>query len=138
MYLFISLIPDFIYICILLFIILGTVPPYFNSLAREAFHLAFSSNYFHKYSHVHRFNSCLFVWKIHHHPDIIIIIIIIIIIRVFHISVSWWFFTGDWVRASLIKSPGLFSVFWPFSIMLFGWSRLGLQLPNLPGPLIII
>ena len=38
-------------------------------------------------------------------------------IRVFHISVSWWFFTGVWVTASLLKSPGLFSVFWPFSIM---------------------
>ena len=37
-------------------------------------------------------------------------------IRVFRISVSWWFFTGDWVPASLLKSPGLFSVFWPFSI----------------------
>ena len=32
-----------------------------------------------------------------------------------------------------------FSVFWPFSIMLlFGWSPLGRQLPNLPGPLIIL
>ena len=27
--------------------------------------------------------------------------------RVFHISVSWWFFTGVWVTASLLKSPGL-------------------------------
>ena len=34
-------------------------------------------------------------------------------------------FTGDWVTASLLKSPGLFSVFWPFSIvLLFGWSPL--------------
>ena len=40
-----------------------------------------------------------------------------LLIRVFHISVSWWFFTGVWVIASLLKSPGLFSVFWPFSIM---------------------
>ena len=47
---------------------------------------------------------------------IIIIIIIIIIIRVF---------TAVWVTTSLLKSPGLFSVFWPFSIMLlFGWSSL--------------
>ena len=37
--------------------------------------------------------------------------------RVFHIRVSWWSFTGFWVTASLLKSPGLFSVFWPFSIM---------------------
>ena len=57
--------------------------------------------------------------------------------RVFHISVSWCSFTGDWVTPSLIKSPGLFSVFWPFSIMLlFWWSPLGRQLPSLPGPLI--
>ena len=32
--------------------------------------------------------------------------------KVFHISTSWWFFT-----ASLLKSPGIFLVFWPFSIM---------------------
>ena len=42
------------------------------------------------------------------------------------------------MTASLLKSPGLFSVFWLFSIMLLlGWSALGRQLPNLPGPLII-
>ena len=34
-----------------------------------------------------------------------------LLIRVFHISVSRWSFTGVWVRASLLKSPGLFSVF---------------------------
>ena len=38
--------------------------------------------------------------------------------RVFHISVSWWFFSGVWVTASLLKSPGLVSVFWPSSAML--------------------
>ena len=51
---------------------------------------------------------------------IIIIIIIIIVIyswRVFHIIVSWWSFTKVWVTASLPKSSGLFSVFWPFSII---------------------
>ena len=56
--------------------------------------------------------------------DIIIIIIIIIIysFRVFHISVNWWFYTGVWVTASLLKSPGLVSGFWPFLAMLsFGW-----------------
>ena len=48
--------------------------------------------------------------------DIIIIIIIIIIpVQVFHISVSWWFLTGIWVTASLLKSPGLFSVLWLIS-----------------------
>ena len=40
-----------------------------------------------------------------------------LLIRVFHISVSWWFFTWFWVTASLLKSPVLFSVFWLFSIM---------------------
>ena len=38
-------------------------------------------------------------------------------LRVFHISVSWWFFTGVWVTASFLKSPGLLSVFWPISTM---------------------
>ena len=61
------------------------------------------------------------------------------LIRAFHISVSRWFFTGVWVIASLLKSPGLFSVFWPFSIMLsFGWSPLVRQLPNPPVPLVIL
>ena len=69
----------------------------------------------------------------------IIIFIIIYSFRVFRISVSWWSFTRDWVIASLLKSPGLFSVFWPFSIMLsFGWSPLVRQLPSPPGPLIIL
>ena len=70
-------------------------------------------------------------WKKHYHYHYYFLI------RVFHISVGWWYFTRDWVTKSLLKSPGLFSVFWPFSIMLFfGWSPLGHQLPNLPGPLI--
>ena len=44
-----------------------------------------------------------------------------LLIRVFHICISLWFFTGVWVTASFLKSPGLFSVFWPFSIiLLFG------------------
>ena len=49
---------------------------------------------------------------------LLLLLIIVIIIRVFQISVSWWYFTGYWVTASLLKSPGLFSVFWSFSIML--------------------
>ena len=67
-----------------------------------------------------------------------VIIIIIISIGVFHISVSWWSFTGVWVTARLLKSPGLFSVFLLFSIMLFGWSQLVRQLPSPPVPLIIL
>ena len=67
------------------------------------------------------------------------ILLLLLLIRVFHISVSWWSFTGYWVTASLLKSPGLFSVFWQFSVMLlFGWSPLGRELLNLPGPLIIL
>ena len=30
---------------------------------------------------------------------------------------SWWSFTGVWVTASVLKYPGFFSVFWPFSTM---------------------
>ena len=62
-----------------------------------------------------------------------------LLIRVFNISVSWWYFTGDWVTASLLNFPGIFLVFWQFSIMLlFGWSQLCRQLPNPAVPLIII
>ena len=32
-------------------------------------------------------------------------------LRVFHVRVSWWSFTGVWVTTSLLKSPGLFSGF---------------------------
>ena len=60
------------------------------------------------------------------------------LIRAFHISVSRWFFAVVWVTASLLKSPGLFLVFWPFSIMLsFGWSPPVRQLPSPPVPLVI-
>ena len=45
-------------------------------------------------------------------PSVLIIIIIIIYsFRVFHISVSWWFFTRVWLIASLLMSPGLVSGF---------------------------
>ena len=61
------------------------------------------------------------------------------LIRAFHISVSRWFFTGVWVTASLLKSPGLFLVFWPFSTMLsFEWSPLIRQLPRPLVPLAIL
>ena len=64
---------------------------------------------------------------------------IIYSIRVFHISVSWWFFTGVWVTVSLLKSPGLVSGFWPFlAILSFGWSLHVRQLPIPPGLLIIL
>ena len=60
------------------------------------------------------------------------------LIRAFHISNSRWFFTEVWVTASLLKSPGLFLVFCPFSIMLsFGWSPLVRQLPSPLVPLVI-
>ena len=62
-----------------------------------------------------------------------------LLIRAFHISVCWWFFTGVWVTASLLKSPGLFLVSRPFWIMLsFGWSPLVRQLPSPPVPLAIL
>ena len=65
--------------------------------------------------------------------------IIIYCFRFFHISIGWWFFTGVWVTTSLLKSPILFLVFCPSSIILsFGWSPLRRQLPNPPDPLIIL
>ena len=69
----------------------------------------------------------------------LVIIIIIIIMGVFHISVNWWSFTGVWETANLFKFPGLFSVFWLSSIMLyFAWSPLVLLFPSPPIPLIIL
>ena len=59
-------------------------------------------------------------------------------LRVFHTSVRWWFFAGVWVTASLLKSPGLFSVSWPILMLLFGWSSLVRQLPSPPFLLVIL
>ena len=52
-------------------------------------------------------------------------------LKVFHTSVSRWFSLG--VTASLLKSPGLFSVFWSILIMLLsGWSPVTVLFPCLP------
>ena len=60
------------------------------------------------------------------------------LIRAFHISDSRWFFTEVWMTASLLKSPGLFLVFWQFSTMLsFGWSPLVRQPLSPLVPLVI-
>ena len=49
----------------------------------------------------------------------------------FHTTFSWWAFTGVFVTASLLRSPGLFSVFWPISTMLyFEWSQFFLRFPT--------
>ena len=56
----------------------------------------------------------------------------------FHISATWWSFTRVWTTASLLKSPGVFLVFWSISIMqLFGQSLLVLLFPSPPVPLLI-
>ena len=49
---------------------------------------------------------------------IIIIIIIFTLLRVFHTRFSWWVLSKVWVIASLLKSPGLFSVLWSITIMM--------------------
>ena len=40
-------------------------------------------------------------------------------IWILFISFSWWYFTWVWVTASLLRSPGLFSVFWLILTMLY-------------------
>ena len=67
--------------------------------------------------------------------SLLLLLLLLYTFRVFHTSISWWFFTEVWVTASLLKSPGLFSVFWPSSIMLsFGWSPLVRQLTKSSRP----
>ena len=45
--------------------------------------------------------------------------------RVYHATIIWWFLPGFWVRASLLKFPVLFLIFWPILIMQpFRWSPL--------------
>ena len=53
---------------------------------------------------------------------------LLLLLLVFHISISWWSFTGDWVTTSLLKSPGL------FSLLLFKFYFGLLQSFNWPSP----
>ena len=52
------------------------------------------------------------------------------------ISVSSWFLTGVWVTASLLKFPGLFSVFWPISTMLY--FEQSPSVPLFPSPPVLV
>ena len=54
------------------------------------------------YLDLYSFWACLL------HSLIMWLIIIILLLWVFHTSFSWWFFTGVWVTASLLKSLWLF------------------------------
>ena len=89
---------------------------FFNSLARSRY-LSFFS---------HSFSFIL--WSVRTAKSTILQFLSFVdhyyysLIRAFHVSVSRWFFTGVWVTASLLKSPGFFSVFWPFSII--NWYQL--------------
>ena len=42
-------------------------------------------------------------------------------LRVFHTWSSWWYSIEVWITASLLRSPELFSVFWPILTMLKPW-----------------
>ena len=82
----------------------------------------------------------IFLGKIPHlYPNCLFSLLVLGFPVIFHLFTLLEFFTGVWVTVSLLKSQGFFSVFWPSSIMLsFGWSSLVHQLPNPPGPLIIL
>ena len=80
---------------------------FFNSLARSRFWYFFSLSF-----------------------RIILCIIIIIPLRVVPTRISRWSSTRVRVTASLLKSPGLFSVIWPILIMLsLGWSLIHIYQP---------
>ena len=55
--------------------------------------------------------------------------------KIFRTSISWWFSTGVWVTASLLKSQGLFLIFWPIST---SCSLDGLLFPSFSAPLLIL
>ena len=76
---------------------------------------------------------CHFSWRVERIFQChIIIIIIIYSLRVFTSVIAVDLLSGVWVIASLLKSPGLFSVFWPF-----GWSPLVLLFLSPSVPLTI-
>ena len=111
---------SFVLLLLLLLLLLFTPLEFFTSVLADGFSLEFE-------------------WQQVLLSLLLLLLLLLLLFRVFHISISWWSSTGVWVTASLLKSPGLFSVFWPFNIMLlFGWSPLGRQHPNLPGPFIIL
>ena len=58
-------------------------------------------------------------------------------LRFFHANISWLISPGVWVTANLLKSPGLFSVFW-FIIIMFEWSLLVLLFLSLLVLLLIL
>ena len=110
---------------------------FYSSLARSKCMYTFSFSLIFSLSSI--WNGKIQMISSLYHCYIIIIIIIIYSFRAFHISISWWCFNGVWVRASLFKSPALFSVFWSFSIMLsFGWFPLFCQRLSHPVPLVIL
>ena len=61
-----------------------------------------------------------------------------ILLSFFHTTVSWWFFTGIWVTASLLKSPRLFSVFWPTEKNAVVWIISTRPISNFSNPLMIV
>ena len=56
--------------------------------------------------------------------------------RIFHTSVSWWFLTWVLVITSLLMFPGLFSVFYPISTML--WFEQSPPFPLFPSLLVLV
>ena len=86
-----------------------TVPPFFQFPSKvQVFFLLLT--FFHFYSVVNRdskvHDSASYCYYYFYYS-----------LRVFHNSFSWWSFNEVWVTDSHLKSPGLFSVFWPISIM---------------------
>ena len=78
-------------------------------------------------------NLFLRFYKFVSHNTLLLLLLLFTAFRVFHTSVSRWFLTGVWVTASLLKSLGPSSVFWPILIMLlFGWSPPVFSFPSLP------
>ena len=102
---------------------------FFNSLARSRY-LSFFSYSFSFILYSQQF--CKF--------SLFLLLVFLFTLRQFFTSVlaDGFSLKFEWQK-SLLNSPGLFSVFWPFSIMLsFGWSPLVLHLPSPPVPLIIL
>ena len=83
---------------------------FFNSLAKSRY-LSFFS---------HSFNFILWLAGTAKSTfmQVLLLLFFFSLLRVFHTIVSWWFFTEIWVTASPLKSPGIFSVFWPILVML--------------------
>ena len=91
---------------------------FFNSLARFRYLSFFSLSFNFTLWSVGRAKSTIRQVLFFIYSLLLLLLLLFQFLWVFLNSISWWFFTGVWVTASLLRFLGLFSIFLPISAML--------------------